>query len=123
MFKMLCVGVENRMGVGRTSILYVYLCLSPREWVISAMMAGLPLSAPKDPWDCVLEKKREVPIYPVYQDPKREEGEMGQVVREWFLGLTGNQFSLEIGSPSGTSMLLLPLEMGAHWSRGAWFVP
>lgn len=30
-FKMLCVGVENRRRVGRTSILDVYLCLSPER--------------------------------------------------------------------------------------------
>lgn len=29
--QMLCVGVENRMRVGRTSVLYVYLCLSPES--------------------------------------------------------------------------------------------
>lgn len=56
-FKMLCVGVWNRMGVGRTEILCVYLCLLPREWGTPAMMAGLPLPAPEEPWDGVLENK------------------------------------------------------------------
>lgn len=74
------------------------------------MIAGLPLPAPEEPWDCDQGNKRDAPIQSVFQDPKREEGDMEQVVKKCFLGLPGHRFSLEIESPSGTSMLLLSLE-------------
>lgn len=63
--------------------------------MISATMGGLPLSAPRDPWDCVLENERGANPA-VSWDPKREEGEWGEWGRSssWNSQVTDSLWSL-----------------------------